>query len=80
MGMKFHGNTPQSYHYFHKSKCVPIHRTHFQKHKLKEKLALFDSNLTEWENMQISGYDRIWDCGHGKFVWNRVVAADVMVK
>jgi len=24
---------------------------------------------TEWENMQINGYDRAWDCGHKKFIW-----------
>jgi hypothetical protein len=27
--------------------------------------------LSEWQNMQINGYDRIWDCGHMKFIWNR---------
>ena len=20
-----------------------------------------------WENMKNNGYDRIWDCGHGKY-------------
>ena len=29
-----------------------------------------DSNKTEWENMKEMGYDRIWDCGNLKFVWN----------
>jgi hypothetical protein len=27
----------------------------------------FDPLLTEWEIMQIKGYDRIWDCGNFKF-------------
>jgi hypothetical protein len=34
----------------------------FQKHKLKEKLKIYNENLTEWENMQLNGYNRIWDC------------------
>ena len=69
--MSFLDNTPSGYHYFHKNKGVPIERTHFQKHKLKKKLEKFDINLSEWQNMQINGYDRIWDCGHMKFNWNR---------
>jgi hypothetical protein len=69
LGMTFVNNTPPGYHYFHKNDGTPIERTHFQKHKLKEKLEKFDSQLTEWENMQLNGYDRIWDCGHLKYMW-----------
>jgi hypothetical protein len=71
IGMSFVDDTLPGYHYFHKNKGVPIERNHFQKHKLKEKLEKFDINLSEWQNMQINGYDRIWDCGHFKFEWNR---------
>ena len=71
IGMLFVNNTPSGYHYFHKNKGVPIERTHFQKHKLKEKIEKFDITLSEWQNMQINGYDRIWDCGHFKFEWIR---------
>lgn len=39
-------------------------RYQFQKHKQKD----FDPALTEWENMQLRGYDRVWDCGNWKFV------------
>lgn len=42
-------------------------RIDFQKHKLKAKLEIFDPNLTGWENMQLNGYDRIWDCGSLKY-------------
>lgn len=42
-------------------------RIAYQKHKLREKLEVFDARLTEWENMQANGYDRIWDCGND--VW-----------
>ena len=39
-------------------------RVQFQKHKLKKKLKIFDPDLTEYANMVINGYDRIWDCGN----------------
>ena len=41
-----------------------IHRFNFRKNVLKDKLDKFDPNLSEWENMKIHGYDRIWDCGN----------------
>lgn len=40
-----------------------LNRINFQKHKLKDKLAIFDENLTEYENMITNGYTRIYDCG-----------------
>ncbi|MHA1676639.1 MAG: hypothetical protein ACTSU6_05615 [Candidatus Njordarchaeales archaeon] len=43
-------------------------RTKFQKHKLEEQLEVFDSSLSEWENMQLNGWDRIWDCGNSVYV------------
>jgi very-short-patch-repair endonuclease len=45
------------------------HRVRYQKHKLKDKLDQFDPDLTEWQNMQVNGYDRVWDCGNYVFVW-----------
>ena len=44
-------------------------RVAYQKHKLEAKLDVFDPNLTEWENMQANGFDRIWDCGNDVWVW-----------
>lgn len=41
----------------------------FQKHKLADKLEIFDPTLTEWENMKLNGYDRIWDCGNDVYVF-----------
>lgn len=41
-----------------------IHRFNFRKNILNEKLEQYDSSLTEWQNMQNNGYDRIWDCGN----------------
>ena len=69
IGMKYVNNTIPNYHYFNKNNCVPVSRLNFQKHKLKHILKIFDSNLTEWQNMQLNGYDRIWDCGNLKYEW-----------
>ena len=62
LGLKYnHSNDPS---YFYTKDYISLHnRLEFQKHKLEKKLELFDVNLTEWENMQLNGYDRIWDCG-----------------
>ena len=43
-----------------------LHRYNFTKGQLVKEGA--DPNKTEWQNMQDLGYDRIWDCGHQKFV------------
>ena len=42
------------------------HRYNFTKSRLVEAGASDES--TEWEIMQNLGYDRIWDCGHQKYV------------
>jgi len=70
IGMTLVSTSPPSYHYFNKNNCIPLNRLQFQKHKLKNILLKYDSVLTEWENMQLNGYDRIWDCGHLKYEWN----------
>lgn len=43
----------------------------FQKHKLKDILPIFDKNITEYENMFLNGYRRLWDCGNYKLIWYR---------
>jgi len=55
--------------YFYLKSNQRINRINFQKHKLKDKLEIFDEALTEWENMQLNEYDRIWDCGNYKYSW-----------
>jgi hypothetical protein len=66
IGFIYTSQTPPNYWYIKNGKLT--HRSNFQKHKLKDKLEKFDKSLTEWENMQINGYDRIWDCGSLKYV------------
>ena len=40
-------------------------RLKYQKHKLSKLFPdVYDKDLTEWEIMQLAGYDRIWDCGN----------------
>lgn len=56
-----------SYHYTN-DYINTFHRTSFQKHLLKDKLEIFDSSLSEWENMMINGWDRIWDCGNFVYI------------
>jgi hypothetical protein len=69
IGMSFVNTTPPNYHYFDRNYCVPLTRIGFQKHKLSKILKIFDNKLSEWQNMQLNGYDRIWDCGHFKYEW-----------
>lgn len=64
-GMTQCSTSEPSYYYLKQGKRY--NRMDFQKHKLEEKLDIFDPNLTEWQNMQLNGYDRIWDCGTLKF-------------
>lgn len=71
LGFKFISNSPPSYHYLSKDYKYLMNRMTFQKHKQKDKLTHFDSNLSEWENMKRNGFDRIWDCGHSKWLWSR---------
>lgn len=63
---QIHGGTP-GYWYIDPAKDVLYSRQKFQKHKLSKLLEIFDPNLSEWENMQMNGYDRIWDAGHSKW-------------
>lgn len=44
--------------------CKLYHRSNFMKHKLVSKLAIFDATKTEFENMDINGWKRIYDCGN----------------
>ena len=48
-----------------------ISREIYQKHKLQYKLQNYNPNITTWENMQLNGYDRIWDCGSFKFLYTK---------
>ena len=72
LGFEFLDNTPPSYHYIVDNYSTTKNRLAWQKHKLKDKLEGFDPNLTEWENMKNHGHDRIWDCGHSKWIYSTI--------
>ena len=63
--------TDPNYWYFKSPDKTRIHRFSFRKDLLSSKLSKFDVNLSEWENMKVNGYDRIWDCGNIKWVWKK---------
>lgn len=68
LGFERVGETQPGYFYFQKAN-ERHDRHHFMKHKLKDKLDIFDPSLSEWENMKNNKWDRIWDCGHYKFIY-----------
>jgi len=69
LGFNFMGNTSPNCYYIIDNYQTIQNRISWQKHKLKKKLKTFDPILSAWENMKNNGYDRIWDCGNGKWVW-----------
>lgn len=68
IGMYYQHTTHPNYWYIIDGSLV--HRSKFQKHKLKNTLEMFDDNLTEWENMSIAGFTRFWDCGSNVYTWS----------
>ena len=70
LGMKKVKDTPPSYFYTKNGSIVGTRLT-FQKHKLSKILSTFDNTKSEWENMKANGFDRIWDCGHAKYIWEK---------
>ena len=46
-------------------------RYDFAKHKLSNKFSNYDGAKTEWENMINFGYDRIWDCGSIRYMFDK---------
>lgn len=54
-----------NYKYFKINEQITLlSRNQFQKHMLSSKLPEFDEQLSEYENMSMNGYYRIWDCGN----------------
>lgn len=67
-GFSFVANTAPGCWYIHpKNSLIREHRVKYRKSVLATAVEVFDQTKTEWENMKINGYDRIWDCGHLKY-------------
>lgn len=71
LGFTLAHHTKPNYFYFKSNDVIKTYssRIVFQKHKLKKLLPIFKSELSEWNNMQLNGYLRIFDAGNLKFVW-----------
>lgn len=65
---KSHTSNPN---YFYVKGKTRINRVSMQKHKLKNKLDVFNPNLTEIQNMTINGYGIIYDAGNFVFTWQK---------
>ena len=65
LGFDFVNYTSPSYFYWKNN--IILNRMSCQKHKLNKLLENFDENNTEYNNMLINGYRRVWDCGNMKF-------------
>lgn len=73
LGFALESYTVPAYHYFYnETELLLESRVQYQKHKLIHILPNFNPNDTEWNNMVANGYNRIWDCGHKKFIYNLV--------
>lgn len=63
LNFKLDSYTPPNYWYFVSNDTHRYHRFALRKNKNDNPL------LTEWENRQKQGWNRIWDCGSIKYVW-----------
>lgn len=64
-------NPDYSYLNFNLHKNKRLHKFAFGKNSLKKKFPdIYSEDKTEWEIMQEAGYDRIWDCGKIKYVYD----------
>ena len=69
LGMTKDSDTTPNY-YYTKDCMSRLHRSLFQKHKLKD-MEHYDDDFTEEEIMKLEKYHRIYDCGSSKYVWSR---------
>ena len=69
LGFKFLHDSAPCYWYFNGGDKL-YHRSSFMKHKLKDKLEIFNENKSEVENMYDNKYRRIWDCGNKVYILN----------
>lgn len=68
---QFQGIIEPGYYYFQLRNITRIyHRIAFQKHKLENKLDIFNKSLTETENMYANDYRKIYDAGQIKYMLN----------
>jgi hypothetical protein len=71
LGFNYLKTSKPNYWYF-KDTHELHNRIQFQKHKLSKILKNFNPNLTEWDNMRLNNYNRVWDCGNEVFIWKKL--------
>ena len=69
LSFKFDKFTSPSYIYW-KSSTI-LNRMACQKHKLPKLLDKFSIELSEYQNMKNNGYNRLWDCGNSKWIFEK---------
>jgi len=67
LGFQLNGETQPSFSYFNIGNGILYNRMKFQKKKIKN-FTHYSNSLTEYEIMQLNGYDRIWDAGQYRFI------------
>jgi hypothetical protein len=65
---KFIHNSQPNYWYL-KHYNYREHRYKYNKQSLSTILPKYNPKLSEWENMKVNKYDRIWDCGSKKYIY-----------
>lgn len=71
IGFKIDGIVTPSYWYYNNSidRYARIHKFNLRKDSLMS-MGNFSNDMTEWEMARELGYDRIWDCGLIKYVYD----------
>jgi len=65
IGFVHHHRSPPNYWYINFQLQTRIHRYNLRKNSQDEK------TLTEWQNRQLQGWNRIWDCGNDVWIWSK---------
>lgn len=73
LGFVRYQDTSPGYWYFSLSnpEFKRYHRLFFTKKELLKKYPLLDPNITEYEMARTIGFERIWDCGNARWIWNK---------
>lgn len=70
MGFSYSHTSAPNYFYFKEGQYELHSRMKFQKHKLNTILPIYKEELSEWENMKLNKYNRVWDCGTDVWIWS----------
>jgi len=66
-GFELDGIIPPDY-YYSPNGVDRYHKSNYRHAQLPKRLANYDPTKTEWENCDVNGIHRIWDCGKMRFV------------